>query len=320
MNRHAYASVPYLNQLDRIHASFFASVVGTLVSASAAVLAAVILWPAWRRGKRSRHRSTTDLDAMGLLSAFAAGALLSDVCLHILPSIYFQDHHETHHHHHHDTSGWLLLAGLLAFFLLEKWIMVLESRSTVMTERTKRSQKHSVSVSAWINLSADALHNFVDGIAVGAAFLAGPGVGASTTLAVWLHEMPQELGDYGVLLRAGMAPGRAFMLNVVCALSALGGNAVVYGVGMWVSRGHRQSSDATTTDMLKHVQSILLPFAAGGLLYMATASLLPQLHQVHSRRGGGKTPSAWSVTRISFMQVACMMAGALSVALASLCE
>lgn len=124
---------------------------------------------------------------------------------------------------------------------------------------------HAVSA-AWMNLAADAVHNFCDGLSVGAAYQVSPAAGVSTTLAVFLHEVPQELGDFMLLLRGGWSRRAALAANLACALSALAGTAASLTLGAaW--------------------DAALLPFCAGGLLFMAVGAVLPEL--ADSVRGGG---------------------------------
>ena len=182
-----------------------------------------------------------------LLISFAAGALLGDAFLHLIPEIA-------------DSASGLdglasagLLAGLLSFFVLEKilhWHHAHLSHEEVL---------HPVAVS---NLVGDGLHNFLDGAIVAGAFVASPGLGFATAVAVALHEIPQELGDFGILVHAGLAPRRALLLNFVTGLTAVAGMA------------------ATLTFVpLDTVQRLLLPFSAGAFVYIASTDLIPELHK-----------------------------------------
>jgi zinc transporter ZupT len=112
-----------------------------------------------------------------------------------------------------------------------------------------------------MNLAADALHNFCDGLSVGAAFLVSPAAGLSTALGVFLHEVPQELGDYLLLRRGGFSRAGALSANLACALSALAGTAAALHAA----------------DLFDGAADVVLPFCAGGLLYMAIAAVLPQI-------------------------------------------
>jgi len=116
----------------------------------------------------------------------------------------------------------------------------------------------------YLNLAADLLHNFIDGLVIAAAFLVSPSLGVSTAMAVALHEIPQELGDFGVLLHAGFSPVKALLLNFLTAWSALVGALV----GYFFLSGSL-------------LNLYLLPLTAGGFLYIAASDLIPDMkHRV----------------------------------------
>jgi zinc and cadmium transporter len=112
------------------------------------------------------------------------------------------------------------------------------------------------------NLVGDGLHNFIDGAIVAAAFLASKEVGIATTIAVALHEIPQELGDFGILVHAGMKPRRALALNLASALASVAGAVLVI----------------LTADVAS-IEDLLLPFTAGAFVYIAGTDLIPELHK-----------------------------------------
>uniref|UniRef100_A0A674GF32 Zinc transporter SLC39A7 n=1 Tax=Taeniopygia guttata TaxID=59729 RepID=A0A674GF32_TAEGU len=119
----------------------------------------------------------------------------------------------------------------------------------------------AMAASGYLNLAADAAHNFTDGLALGAAFWASPARGALTALAVLLHELPHELGDMALLLRAGCSKGQAMLLQLLTALAALAGAAcslLAEGSGAGAISG-------------------ILPFTAGGFIYLGTVSVLPEI-------------------------------------------
>lgn len=118
-------------------------------------------------------------------------------------------------------------------------------------------------VAGYLNLAADFAHNFTDGLALGASFLAGSTVGAITTLTVLLHEVPHEVGDFAILVQSGCSKRKAMKLQLVTALGALAGTVcslLAEGVG-----------EAAT--------AWILPFTAGGFIYVATVSVIPELLQ-----------------------------------------
>ncbi|XP_072777310.1 zinc transporter SLC39A7 isoform X6 [Taeniopygia guttata] len=292
-----------------------------------------------------------------LLLSFAAGGLLGDAFLHLIPhALVFaptaphdhheghghshhghapHDHHEGHGHSHHGHAphdhheghghshhghgaalwvGLWVLAGIVAFLTVELLVRhggahghghapkskhsssedeadgdardtkgtkgtkatgattgtkaTKDTKDTKDTKATKakRGRSHhgdraAMAASGYLNLAADAAHNFTDGLALGAAFWGSPARGALTALAVLLHELPHELGDMALLLRAGCSKGQAMLLQLLTALAALAGAAcslLAEGSGAGAISG-------------------ILPFTAGGFIYLGTVSVLPEI-------------------------------------------
>lgn len=205
------------------------------------------------------------------LLAFAAGVMLSSALLEILPealaSLPQHIHLPGQPEHDHDSPAAklfaVLLAGLLAFFALERLALW---RHTHTGCESAEGDPHAV-VAAPLILVGDAFHNFVDGILVAAAFLADPMLGVSTTLAVVIHEIPQELSDFVLLLHAGWSRRKAFLANAASSLTAVLGGLLGY------------FALAGAEDLLPYVLTI----AAASFIYIAVADLLPMLHrQRHS--------------------------------------
>ncbi len=184
--------------------------------------------------------------------SFSAGALLGDVFLHLLPEVAVSGLTV-------GLSG-LVLLGLAGFFVLEKVLQWEHCHHHVAGE------KDHVHAFAKMNLVGDGVHNFLDGLVIAAAYLVSLPVGLATTVAVGLHEIPQEIGDFGVLLHGGFSRGKALALNFASGLLALVGAFV----GLWLGSG---------------VSSVIVALAAGGFLYIAGSDLLPELHR-HSRDWG----------------------------------
>jgi zinc and cadmium transporter len=184
--------------------------------------------------------------------AFAVGALLGDAFIHLLPTAFREA-----------RSPFLVsmgvLAGFMLFFLLER---LLRGGGHVHPEGERVPLHHRVHPMVGINLAGDALHNFVDGVLIGASYLASFGLGVTTTIAVLLHELPQELGDFAILVHGGLTVRRAVTLNLLVALTAVAGTAITLLVGSEV----------------KSVSTASVPFTAGGFLYLAAADLVPELH------------------------------------------
>ena len=293
-----------------------AALIGSVLSTLCSVLVAVCCSLAWiipraarsppaaaaKARRRIVHLHTPPSHGWShFVIAFSAGALLADVTGHILPELYTPPHSHHHHHHHAHGGGEAgvgVLTGIAAFFILESLISRWESAAATTPSAAKRRATHTVHESAWLNLAADAVHNLADGVAVSASFLAGARAGVATSVAVCMHEIPQEMGDYGVLLRAGLEPWRALLLNAGCACSSLLGNALVFALVHYSSSSSSSSSSSGSvatveSAALDRTQRRVLSFAAGGLLYMALSSLLPQLQQSPAMTSRASFRAAW---------------------------
>jgi len=182
------------------------------------------------------------------LVSFAAGGLLGDAFLHLLPEAV-------------EGTGFNLavsltvLIGLLTFFVLEKFISWRHCHIP-----TSKEHPHPL---AFMNLMGDCFHNFTDGMIIAASFLANTPLGIATTLAVIFHEIPQEIGDFGVLIHGGFTKNKALLFNFASALMAIGGAILVLFLG---------------TRFINFTR-LLIPFTAGGFIYIAGSDLIPELHK-----------------------------------------
>lgn len=183
-----------------------------------------------------------------ILISFAAGALLGDAFLHLLPEFVEEQGGFP------ISASLGLLGGVIAFFVLEK--VLHWHHSHIAAEEVL----HPVAIT---NLIGDALHNFVDGAIIAGAFLTSTKLGLATTLAVAFHEIPQEIGDFGILVHAGLKPRRALFLNFITALAA-----VVGGVATLVA-----------ASFVEGLETALIPITAGGFVYIASTDLIPELHK-----------------------------------------
>lgn len=181
------------------------------------------------------------------LISFAAGALFGDVFFHLLP--------EAAEEGFGLKVSYGILGGILVFFVLEKLIYWQHCHMP--------HEKGHVHSFAYMNLVGDGLHNFIDGVIVAVSYLVSIPVGIATTLAVILHEIPQEIGDFGVLLHGGFSKGKALFLNFVSALAAVFGAIVALLAAVAV----------------ENLVSFLIPVAIGGFLYIAGSDLIPELHK-----------------------------------------
>jgi len=183
------------------------------------------------------------------LVAFAVGALLAGAFLHLLPEAIAEL----------GAGPPVFLGvpvGFVGFFALEKFLW----RSHGHEPRNNRARGGPRL--ATLNLVGDGLHNLIDGMVIAAAWVADPALGLTTTLAVLAHEIPQELGDFAVLVYGGMPVRRAIGLNFLTGLTAAIGAVLVLAAGPALGS-----------------PAMLLPVAAGGFVYIAAADLVPELHR-----------------------------------------
>jgi len=184
-----------------------------------------------------------------VLVSLAVGALLGDAFIHLIPEA-FEEIENTF------ALSLSILGGILLFFVLEK---VLHWHHYHGTE----DEAHALHPVGKMLLITDGVHNFIDGVIIGVSFLAGIEVGIATTLAVILHEIPQEIGDFGVLIHAGYTRAKALFLNFLSALFAVAGVVLALLLG----------------EVAESVTVLLVPFAVGGFIYIAMADLIPELHK-----------------------------------------
>jgi len=186
------------------------------------------------------------------LISFSAGALFGDVFIHLLPEI--------------SGAGFTLsyslyiILGILLFFSLEKFIHWRHCHMPITS--------HHIHPFAYMNLFGDSLHNFIDGLIIAASYIVSIPAGIATTIAVLLHEIPQEIGDFGVLLYAGFSKGKAILLNFLTALTAILGAIIA----LLLNR------------VVNNIEIPLVCLAVGGFLYIAGSDLIPELHKETSIR------------------------------------
>ncbi len=194
-----------------------------------------------------------------VLVSFAVGALLGDAFLHLIPEA-FADGATAR------RSSLLVLGGMLLFFVLEKLLRHEHGPLHLQSHPAARGRPEL----AAINVAGDAIHNFIDGVLIGASYLASPALGLTTTVAVLFHEIPQELGDFGVLIHSGLGVRRAVLLNLASASAAIVGTVAALLAGA--------TAGGTVADLL-------VPVTAGGFVYIAAADLIPELQHDRSLRG-----------------------------------
>lgn len=208
-----------------------------------------------------------------LLVAFAVGAMLGGALLHLIPEAY-----ETLGSG--PQTGGLVLGGVLAFFVLEKFLHWRHQHGAPEAIEGATGHSHGVgghghsghnhgsgeAPFTLINLVGTVAHNAIDGAIVAAAYLVSIQTGVVTTLAVMLHEIPQEIGNFGVLVYGGYPPRKALLYNFGAGLAGVASAILVLLVG------------AQVTDLADW----LLPITAGAFLYIAGSDLIPELNRRHS--------------------------------------
>lgn len=180
--------------------------------------------------------------------SLSAGTLLGDAFIHLLPETY-------------DGNGegikipLYVLSGIVTFFVLEKFIAWQHCHEIPCDDHP-----HAFS---YLIMIGDGLHNFIDGLIIAASYIVSIPVGIATTLAVILHEIPQEMGDYATLVYGGFGRMRALFFNFATALTAIVGALIVL----------------TVSKEADYFTEFLVPFSAGGFVYIAGTDLIPELHK-----------------------------------------
>lgn len=187
---------------------------------------------------------------------FAAGALLAAAFLDLLP--------EAVEHGEADLVLRFALGGLVLFFVLERSLSWFHHHHDHEHGNAKGLKRRNAS----LIVIGDTVHNFIDGLAIGAAFLVDPAVGLITTAAIAAHEIPQEIGDFGLLLAKGMPKRRVLMVNLFSAVATVIGAVLVYGFG----------------GQLGLPESLLLAVTAGFFIYIAASDIIPTIHAEPQRK------------------------------------
>jgi len=180
------------------------------------------------------------------LVGFSAGALIGSAFLHILPEC-LKNNNST-------TVFYYLILGIVLFFLLERYLHWRHCHEGATCKT------HAFT---YLNLIGDGLHNFFDGMVIAASFIVSFKLGFITTLAIVLHEIPHELGNFAVLVYGGFTKKKALFFNFITALMAMIGAVAGYLIN----------------DLSRNFSSFILPLTAGGFIYIATSDLIPELHK-----------------------------------------
>jgi zinc and cadmium transporter len=186
------------------------------------------------------------------LVSFSVGALFGEVFLHILPEIGEQATYSA-------RFGFYFLIGIILFFIIEK---IVHWRHC---HRAEHCDVHEIKVVGYTSLVGDSFHNFLDGMIIASSFMVSTPLGIATTLAVIIHEIPQEIGDFGVLMYSGFTRAKALLFNLASALFAvLGAILALFLAGN-----------------IEGLSLVILAVAGGGFIYIAGSDLIPELHKDH---------------------------------------
>jgi zinc and cadmium transporter len=219
--------------------------VGTILSLALAALVAFRVQSQW----------------ISTLVSFAVGALLGASFLDLLPHLFEQSKNPSR------TAAFILL-GLMVFFVLEKVLLWRHHHHHTPAEHAEAEEQmrhsgHDHGRSGWMIIFGDSFHNFTDGVIIASAFLADVKLGVVTSIAIIAHEIPQEIGDFLVLLHSGFSKSRALMWNFISGMAAVVGAVLAYfalsSVQQWLPE--------------------ILAIAAASMIYVAVADLIPSLHK-----------------------------------------
>lgn len=183
------------------------------------------------------------------LVAFSSGALLGGAFIHLIPEGLEKNDPE--------SFFFVVLVALIVYLFIEK---ILHWRHC---HKGPDCPVHSF---GYMNLIGDSVHNFIDGVIIASSFIVSVPLGIATTLAIALHEIPQEIGDFGVLVYAGFPKSKAVVLNFAVACSVIVGGIVGWALFFYV----------------ENITAFLLPVAAGGFIYIALSDMIPELRKENS--------------------------------------
>lgn len=204
---------------------------------------------------------TTDkklCELVSFLVGLATGALFGGAFLHMIPEAFKEISNET-------VASIFILLGIAMFFILEKFLHWHH-------EHHHHDKEDHIKPFGYLNLISDGIHNLIDGIIIAAAYMINIEVGIATTVAVLLHEIPQEIGDFGLLVHAGFSRSKALLLNLLSASLSLVGVIIVFIVGTSITS----------------ITAYILAIAAGGFIYIAGSDLVPELHKTNDFKSSMK--------------------------------
>ena len=215
-----------------------ASIVGGTLSAGLASLA-LLLRATW----------------VPMLVSFAIGALLGAAFLEVIPSAFEMG--EAH------PVAASILGGIFGFFVLEKLLLWRHCHTEHCEVHDQHASAHDHGRSGALIVVGDTVHNFVDGVLIAAAFLQSTELGIITAVAIIAHEIPQEVGDFLILLHSGYTRARALVANLLSSLATVAGGVIGY----------------FSLQLIEGLESVLLGVVAASMIYVAVADLIPGLHR-----------------------------------------
>lgn len=219
--------------------SFIFSILSVLIVSSISLIGIFILL----------KRISPESKIINILISFAAGAIIGDAFIHLLPE-YIELYGYT------NELSIYIFVGIIFMMIVEAYF---HSKHHHHEEEIDDRRP----LIARLNLLSDAFHNFLDGLAIGVSFLISPEIGIATTIAVVLHEIPQELADTAILVYSGWSRRKILLMNFLTALTAVIGVLAVF----------------VSENIIEGVEKILLPVAIGQFLYISLASLVPEIHR-----------------------------------------
>jgi len=183
------------------------------------------------------------------LVSFAVGAMFGGAFFHLIPEAFENQPHSL------NTSIFIII-GIITFFTLEKFLHWHHNHR--VSENEEKIKPLGI-----LTLTADSFHNFIDGILIASAYMVDINVGIATTLAIVLHEIPQEIGEFAILIHSGFKIRKALLFNFLSACFSILGAILVLIIG----------------NTIEGLQYFIIAFAAGGFIYLAGSDLIPELHK-----------------------------------------
>ncbi len=178
------------------------------------------------------------------LVSFAAGVLLGVAFLDLIPEAFVSS----------ESVMLYVLGGIVLFYMAEK---------SLLWYHCHDSDKCDIHTSSYLVILGDTVHNFIDGVVIAVSFLVNIPLGISTSIAVFFHEIPQEMGDFSILLHGGMPRRKVLFYNLLSALFALAGATLTY----------------LFSSIIQPISALMVALVAGGFIYIATADLIPETHK-----------------------------------------